>query len=297
MTRRLYLHGGLRVESELALPELAADERAHAVPEPDVRIAVGPEPSADECEQPLEVGPRSCRFGVPDLARFEIRDGRRILVRPRTGASAEWLRLVTLATAWAALLQQRGELALHAGVVRAGDGAVAFCGPSTAGKSSTVAWLARRGHALVSDDLCRVTLPASGPPEVWPSTARLKLSVDALSAIGSSTEGLHPESAGGEKLIVPWERGESGPPLPLRAIYLLGWGEPQLTRLTGTPGLSRLVVAATFRPALLGTGPLLADHWERCAEVMRRVPVFALTRPREWEAMEAAMGQVQLEPA
>jgi hypothetical protein len=78
----------------------------------------------------------------------------------------------------------------------------------------------------------------------------------------------------------------------LRAIYLLEWGEPGVARLTGMTALRRLVAAATYRGELVEPMGQAAAHWERCAELAQRVPVYPFTRPRDWAALDAAMGML-----
>ncbi len=255
----------------------------------DVRVILGPESGEVSVSRCIDLGGRRCRLDVRQVGSYDVRDGKEILVCPAAGAHAELVRLFVLGSAWGVLLQQRGSLAMHAGVVRAGEGAVAFCGPSSAGKSTTVDWLARRGFPLVCDDLCRVDVAGAESPWVWPSARPLKLSVAALATAGRSAAGLRAALPRG-KLQLPWSEGASEP-LPLRTIYLLEWGEPSLSRLSGATALRRFVAAATYRPGLLEPTET-ARHWQRCLEIVGRVPVWELRRPRDWEAMDRVMGDL-----
>jgi hypothetical protein len=56
----------------------------------------------------------------------------------------------------------RGEFSLHASAIVAGNRAVAFAGSHAAGKSTTAAALGRRGYAVLTDDILRVTPYGSG---------------------------------------------------------------------------------------------------------------------------------------
>jgi hypothetical protein len=248
--RHRYRHCGLCVTSDLRLPAVPA-ERASSR-EPDVRIGVHAGAGGDGEELVLEEA--LCRFSVPGVGRYEVRAGTQISIQPAAAARADALSLFVLGTAWGALLYQRGELALHAGVVAIDGGAVAFCGPSTAGKSSTVAWFAGRGHPVLSDDLCRVEIRPGSLPRVWPSAPHLKLSAEAALRTGYR---------------VPCSGLDPREPLPLRAVYLLEWGDSALSRLRGITALQRFQAEAGYRPELL-VGTALGRNWQQGAEVVRR---------------------------
>lgn len=286
MKARAYFFSGLRVVSELPLPEWAAFEEKGSLAPEDVYIrlvreGVPPGPPV------IEAG--EYRFTVPETGSYSVRGGREIAVSPAKGAGAGDVRLFLLGSAWGALCYQRGLLALHSSVIEVGDGAVAFCGATGSGKTSVVAWLLARGYRLVSDDLCRCEVLPRGRPLVYPSTSRIKIWRDALAALGWSPAGLERAHFRLDKFHWPVGRKARRRPLPLRAICVLGWGEAGLRRLKGAGALRRLVEAATYRGDLLEPMGQVAAHWERCAELARRVPVWEFTRPRRWAAMAPAM--------
>ena len=281
---RRYVHSGLAVTSDISLPEL---EPSGGETSPDIRVVLDPACGALE-QREERIEPGRCRFTVPATASYDVRGGREITIRPAPAAAREAVRLFLLGSAWAALLQQRGSLAMHAAAVQVDDGAVAFCGPRSAGKSSTAAWLLRHGHAFLSDDLCRVDV-ADDHARVYPSAPRLKLSGDAIEASGWTTRGLSRELPSSEKFHIPWRGRRAREPLPLRTIYLLEWGSPGASRLTGVAALRRFLRAATYRPGLLEPATALARHWELCADLVRRVPVWELRRPRSWSGLDRTM--------
>ncbi len=77
-------------------------------------------------------------------------------------------------------LRLRGTLCLHACVVRIGQQAIAIVGETGAGKSTTAAALARRGHSILSDDIAVLNdrrdrfLVQPGYPRVrlWPKSIK-----------------------------------------------------------------------------------------------------------------------------
>ncbi len=288
MTFFHYGYAGLRVTSELSLPDWSLFESARPFENPDVIIRTGP------ANPPLGLPGVSAKeyvFRIPDVGTYSVRDGSEITVVAETEAGEREVRLFLLGTAWGVLCYQRGLLVLHAGVVQWEDGAIAFCGPAGSGKSSAGAWLVGRGWRLIGDDLCRFET-TDGGAVAYPSAPRVKLWREALEAMSWPVDGLERDHFRLEKyqFPVPVPHGPHGfEPVFVRAIYLLDWGELSLTRLTGSDALRRFVAAATYRPELIECMGLQATHWERCLDLARRTTVWRFTRPRDWAAVDGAM--------
>lgn len=290
MGRWHYLYSGLRVTSELVLPEWRAFESTKPYDDPDVVIRL-------DREAPAEPSPiltaEQYRFHVEGVGDYCVNAGReiRIVIEPEAGARET--RLFLLGSAWGALCYQRGVLVLHSSVVQVHEQAVAFCGESGVGKSSIAAWLATRGYPMVADDLCRFDAGADSV-RVYPAARRFKLWREALCKLGWPGDGLERDHFRIDKYHVPADEREASlerqmNTLPLRAIYLLAWGEVAVTRLTGLAALRGLIEAATYRGDLLEPMGQLAAHWQRCAVLARCVPIFRFRRPLDWLAMDGAM--------
>lgn len=304
-----YAYSGLRVTSELQLPEWSRFEVALLADEdstwhPDVHFLVGgTSDGLSALEAPFLVEPQRFHFQIPDVGSYRVENGRSVTVMALPHAGQSELRLFLLGSAWGALCYQRGLLPIHGSVVRVNDSAVAFCGPSGAGKSSTAAWLVKRGFQLLSDDLCIVDFSHQGRPAVWPSASRSKLWSSALQALGQDNAGLERDHFRMEKYHVPWrepvssvENGtydEDNGSIPLRAFYLLEWGEPGFAHLTGAGGLSHFIASATYRPRFVGKAGQMAAHWSRCMQLLRSVPAWQFTRPRDWNGMNDAVDRLQ----
>lgn len=277
-----YRHCGLVVASELALPGVDRTDSGSAPP--DIRISLGSVPEGETDEVLVEAD--VCRFSVPGVGRYEVRSGREITVWPATGLTPK-LSAFVLGMAWGVLMYQRGTLALHAGAVVIDGRAVAFCGPSTAGKSTCAAWFAHRGHPLVSDDLCRLDVEPGRPPHVWAASSRLKLSPQALRVGNWATSDPFPQPPDW-KHHVPTEGWDGGRALALRGVYLLAWGEPRIQRLQGISALQRFHSEALYRSDLIAERAL-APRWQQCMEIVRQVPVWEVRRPRGWSQLDQGM--------
>jgi len=149
------------------------------------------------------------------------------------------------------ILRLRQVTCLHAGVVVVGKQAVAIIGPKGAGKSSAVAFLALRGHAVLSDDIAplveddKAFLVPPGYPRLrlWPST------IESLP--GLITDELPRVLSVSEKRYLNLTRDDNAPrwrfhrePYPLTAVYVLGersqGGVPSIRRLTPLESLITL---------------------------------------------------------
>jgi energy-coupling factor transporter ATP-binding protein EcfA2 len=278
MKRWNYYYHGLSVRAAFPLPEWDSFDSAETADAPDVVISLGDSSVAgSEAEY---------RFSVPELGSVYVRGGREIEVAPLPGIQPYELHPWLAGSAWAALCYQRGFLMLHASAVSFEDGAVAFCGPAQSGKSTLAAHLHALGHPLVGDDLCRVELPAGALAMIHPSAPRFKLRSDALASLqpeaGTSRSGY--DSRAGKTLL--WTHNRSVSPLPLRAIYLLNWGEWGQRRLTGSAALRGFLLAGSYRGDLIDSMKRSGAYIQLCMELLRRVPVWELSRLRELMNMD-----------
>jgi hypothetical protein len=155
------------------------------------------------------------------------------------------------------VLRRRGTVCLHASAVAVAGRAVALLGPDGAGKSTTAAALAARGHAVVCDDLIALS-EADGTFIMQPGFPWLRLRSAGASALrgalgtlprfAATWDGRHfdlPLSQDGYRF---WHR-----PLSLAAVYLLD-------HRTDDPA------APLVEPISGGDGfmALLANTWATC---------------------------------
>lgn len=252
---------GLRVASDLPLPDLLAwtgDDRP-----PDIEIRLGDVP--ERLEDTVHAGPLlqvdaggACRYAIAGVAAYLVEEGRRITVRPWMDAGAPDVRVFLLGSVFGVLCHQRGLLPLHAGCVEIGGRAVAFAGESGSGKSTLAAAFLCRGHRVLADDVTVVDPLAPGGPLVLPGFPRIKLWRDAIDGLGLSAAGLECSRAGLEKFHLPIEAGFRAEPLPLAAVHHLATAHDErhagLTPLRGAAAVDALVAAVYRRPAAIHLG-------------------------------------------
>lgn len=166
---------GLTLRSNRQIPEIPLAKQPSAGPVVVIHLNVspladgiippGPEiltyasPNNDEVGVPAL---RIWKVGTGNFTRLAYSDGTQFwLDREGTEVWATWPADVTIEDAATYLLgpilgrvlRLRGVTCLHASAVAFGEEAVAFVGPAGAGKSTTAAALALRGHPVLSDDV------------------------------------------------------------------------------------------------------------------------------------------------
>lgn len=158
----------------------------------------------------------------------------------------------------------------HAGAFVSGGGAWALAGDREAGKSSLLAWLALRGHPVVTDDITVIDdmHAFAGPRSIdLRSETAVRFGVGReLGVVGARAR---------------WRLGlpEIASSLPFRGWIFLSWGDAlEAEALGASERLVRLLRQRTLR--LVPTDP--AAHLPLAA-----LPAWELRRPRDWEVVDA----------
>lgn len=277
-TSHRYQLFGLRVASEMALPEALFDKANGDQPDVTVRLQAIDLPTTAAGISPA---PGGLILAIPDVARYWIREGREIVVDAVPGVPDKNVRLYLLGTAMGAVLHQRGLLPLHANAVEIDGRAIAFVGESGAGKSTLAGWFHDRGHRILSDDVCVVHGIEGGRPLVHPAVRRLRLCRDALLASGRSAEDFQPSYSGDsafDKFDVPLAPGDATP-LPLSAVVLLEFGErPDLEPLTSMEA-AQVLFAHTYRGSLVEQVGKAELHWQAVTRLVTKIRILRWSRP------------------
>lgn len=174
------------------------------------------------------------------------------------------------------VLRMRGVVCLHASAVVREGRAVAFLGMPGAGKSTTAAALAQRGHVVVSDDIVALAerdggfyaAPAYPYLSLWPE------SVEALYGAGKSVPAF---SGTFQKRRLSLSGGQfASGPVPLGAIFILGErvAEPLAPHIEEMASRDALItlVANTYANMLLNE-ELRAREFEFLGRLVEAVPV------------------------
>jgi hypothetical protein len=227
-------------------------------------------------------------FAIRNVGTFRVRDGRDVVVSAAPDADERAIRVYLLGTCFGVLCHQRGLLPLHASAVRAPDGCAAFSAPSGTGKSTLAAWLAQRGHPLITDDVCVLEATESGV-RVLPAHPYVKVWDDGLEALAAERSDLTRVYGRREKYHMPLSEGFTAEPVPMRRLYMVADGEGiAIERVSGLDAVAALVEATYRMPHAVRMG-LETAHFRLCASVSAAVGVYRLRRPRDLERMEETL--------
>jgi hypothetical protein len=277
---RDYAVFGLRVRSHIELPELFP---ATGEAQPDVTIEIGSVPTVPPGgNDDLHDVDGALILNIPEVGRYRIEAGNRIIVDAEPGVPKRNVRLFLMGSAFGVLLHQRGLLPLHANAIEIDGRAVAFMGPSGAGKSTLAALFGKRGFRVITDDVCVIGFDGEGQPHAAPGLPRLRLWLEALEVMGRDTEGLKRSyvSEDLEKFDLPIDAASAARShTPLAAIYLLDRGDEfSIAPLVGMEAADA-VFANTYRGEYLAKTSGRKEHWESAVRLVRGTPVYRAIRP------------------
>ena len=212
---------GLEIASEIEMPVLAPGQSGEAEVEIRLaRIADNPEDAEAMRFRNWIARPGLMVLDVPELARFRIEDGRRILVDPAKGRTPAQAVPHLQGSAFAALLQQRGQLPMHAGSIATSRGAVLFIGTSGVGKSTLTNAFVQRGYRMMGDDVTPVSLDREGRPQAVSGFPASRLWRDSVQYFGHDASTLARAHEDLDKYYVPAKNWRDTT-LPVAAVVVL----------------------------------------------------------------------------
>lgn len=278
---------GLDVQSEIDLGDLP---EAHGPEETDVHISRADIPHWNSMPEVagFEATPDRVSLNFPDIGRFEITRGTTIRTDTGLEGSAA-LRWRLLGLAFGVLLHQRGLLPLHATVVSIGGLGVGFVGHSGAGKSTMAAYLMRRGHRLLIDDVSALSFH-HGAAWAAPGYGRIRLLGDAIDALKlPQAERLLPEI---EKFELMADRAPRDPVRLDALVELRRGGQPSLDCLDLHETLE-LSLRHTYCRMFVKPLGRERETFQSCSQLAGAVRAFALTRPIDLSRIEESVALLE----
>lgn len=222
-----------------------------------------------------QAAPGHFLLNAPDTARYLVEKGQSVSIDRLPGADETRMLSLLRMTPLAALLFQRGIIALHAAAVGGPDGAVLIAGDSGAGKSTLLAALLKRGWKLLSDDLAVVNLDGKGLPTVLPTFPELTLWANVLQQLKIKCSGTGRHILFMADSFTPF-------PQPLRAIYRLSVHKEEIA-LSKPQGMTifHTLSALLYNSRIADTLLDRAAYMRLAAAIAGKVPLQILRRPRE----------------
>ena len=275
--QRDYTAFGLHVRSPIALPFRPSSTTCS---EPDVVVRLGATPAS--LPAPVvkrgvwEAASGAFLLTIDDVARYHVTHGCRILIEPWCDDHHD-IGVFLVGSVFAALLQQRGVVPLHASAIATGAGAVLLAGRSGVGKSSLLAALIKRGHTMLADDVTGVIVD-QGRPVALPAFPDIRLWADALDALDWRPQAGKRVRESIEKFILPAERFRSEP-LDIRAYFALRTGNGFAVEKASSRAAMDLLFAHTYRKHFLRGLGRQETHFSTVDRIAKHIPVFRMTRP------------------
>jgi hypothetical protein len=179
------------------------------------------------------------------------------------------------------LLRLRGTTCLHASAVALENSAIAFAGVQGAGKSTTAAAMARRGHTVISDDIVALT-ERDGKFLVLPAYPYLSLWPESVDLLYGSRSALPAFSKNWDKRQLALAENSlhfAAGAFPLAAIYLLAprTGDAKAPFVESpAPTESLLALVADTYANNLIDNEMRAKEFELLGRLLKAVPVLRL---------------------
>jgi hypothetical protein len=310
-----FLFGPFDILSTLPLPELTPFAGAAAFDSGRIPVEIRPGevpsdlPGAAAFGRHCRVTPTQYLLHIAHVAGFYAANGNRVTVQLAPDAPDPDVSTYLLGSVFGALCHQNHLLPLHASAVERGGMVSAFLGDSGAGKSTLAACLQRRGHRIVSDDICLLAPEAADSGEtadlrVVPVAGWLKLWRASLHHLGESPDERHRVYSADDKYRLFLEaraeeeaRGGRRPVLQ-NLVFLTRSAEPNTTpRLEPLPTIETITrmmeqVYLAYIPELTRTN---ARIFRQCARVMAGARGFRLVVPWGFDQMEGVLDLLERE--
>jgi hypothetical protein len=292
-----YSIAGLSVASELALPGALP---AASCEMPDVVMRQGHVPEKLDgvvaAVPAWETNGSQIILRAPGAGRFLVSDGSKVTFEPAAGADAADCAIYLLGSVFGFLLHQRGRTVLHASAVAVDGKAVLFCGPSGIGKSTLAAALCSRGYPLISDDVCAISFDAAGTPFLNADARQLKLTPEAIQALGLAGQRGAAVQRHVQKFYVEPSASASVTELPVSGVYMLRWQGPSWTAGIERPDMAkalRLVLRNAYRPGFVKRTGQSGHYLKAAAMIAERAGIFRLTRHRDLARLNETVTELE----
>lgn len=272
---------GLTIQSDFDFSAV----QANADQQPDLVVSHTPllRRKNHEVDPDFDISEMIQYFHWASVGAFEIPNPKEIRVDPNDGVPDRLVSQPLLGIVMSVLLERRGYLCLHGGVIELSGRAAIMLGDKGAGKSTTVSALMKSGRRMLSDDLAALRFAGSDTaPIVESGLPSIKLWPD--SAVASTPELVH-HSHEIHPLITKRQSNLNSrvlaPAMTLGAIFLLDRGRHKLTHASRLPAPAALKAIvehsflSRFGASQMGQNHL-ADFMSRVFQTVRTTPVYRL---------------------
>jgi hypothetical protein len=289
-----YLIFGYRLAMPCMLPDFEQCLDPDPESKPDVQLQFKPVPQISldtfwtSHNTDFGIGPGGFEIKHPVLGRILVQKGRKIMLQPGMEKYGRLIRTLLSNTLMPVVSLQRGQIPLHASIVRIENQLTAFIGGSGAGKSTLAAQLHARGESILTEDIGVIEVDDRQRIWVRPGIPYFRLWQDAMQHLGIDPDD-HPRvwqnrskhhvplfQAGNQK----WEQ--------LRRIYVLEdspTGEIEICSIKGFEAIQAVISAVPFN-ILQHSQSLYRNFFEQSVALTRQISCYRLRRPRDFSLSE-----------
>lgn len=294
-----YICFGLKIESEIECPKLISWHRD--CEKPDMQIVLGAV-TIDKVNSMLIdgyawVSPGCCAFEIPQVARFLVHGGCKIVVEPLGQLKSKEIQAYLMGTAMGVLMHQRGDMPLHVSAVSAADRrAIVFAGNSGAGKSTIAAFLMDvMGFEIVTDDVLRLECSDESNLHATYGPRNIKLWQDACERLGfAPTSGIQ-DFAREKKFHFSTAAYDDAEPLKVRDFVFLARSPDEKIRLRQVYGEDhlRIIISSIYRSAIGASIQGENRLFKKCVAITQQTQGFILERPRSLAHLGAGITEIK----
>lgn len=282
---------GIGINSELILPELSLSGKKTDV---FIRISADDFVDPEKKQHPYhkEYRREEAIVAFDGVGSYRIRRGTDIDIWKVPHADDRLIRMFLHGIVSAILLHQRGLLVLHGSCMDIHGRTAGFLGPSGAGKSTIAASLNRRGADIVAEDIVAIDY-SDGTPVVYPGIPQLKMAPNVATCLNysaQSIESLYPLS---DEVVYRYDRKLLSECLNLNCIFVISDAERiNISALSSAEGLIELV-RNSYTARILERTQSQESHFKNCTQLLRKIPVFRLERPRNLALLQEVAAVVE----
>lgn len=230
-------------------------------------------------------GEKDFLLDIPDIAKYWISEGNRIVVEPHPQTTEDSIVLFLTGSAMGALLIQRGTLALHASAVEKNGKAILFSGISGAGKSTINKLLQNKAYRFVADDISVISKEENS---VFPGFHRMKIWKDVLVFLKNP---IHEEKRIRPEIMKYHVSAKTLTPdraIPVKVIYILRTHNKETFVCDTLEGIDKFNALKnnTYRSPYIAGKEAQKNHFEQCTRLAKSIIVKRITRPRNNKDLE-----------
>jgi len=241
----------------------------------------------------FEHGTREILIGWENYCYLRIHRGIAIDVQAERDGNADFIKDPILGLAMAMALQQRHHYVLHGSAVAIGDQVALFIGDKGQGKSTVAAGFRSHGYSIMADDVSAVDF-SGGIPRVRPGFPKMKLWPETLEQMGVDPSQYPAIMPGYDKKVCCLASCFHNQLAPLAAIFVLATG-PRLsiTKIGFTESILALNsnrMGSSFTKGM--PRQLFSRIFDQCAIIAKTVPIYQLTRPRDFRLLSETVKKI-----